>query len=483
MKNLIRLVNTLKTKEIQLLRQMYISYFRETSKEYMGLKLLNSIIKNKIQNNKEATQLICPGKHNSIVSQVKKKLESDILNIMLLSTLIEEKDDEKKQSFACHKNLLLGKMLIDRGLTDEAVTILLNTSQQAEKSELHDVKINCDNILHSVYYGDTYSITRIIHKTNMGNTIEQYSNVLHARFINQPFMYGQSVYQPDTATDYNTGNLMIEMQKSNSRKAVYWYNMGIIHYYIQQNDHKHALSASLDLLNNKNLQNDIASADERNELYLQMARIFIYLNDFHHAIDAAKLCINDMPARLSGITLPFQLLFRCYLRLNEFDMAANAIEKAFSSNQNKNNGYFSVWYLFKAGMLFLDNRYKDACRLLIANEQSFNSNLSQKTYAMLFELINLLETGDFHWFDYKYESFRKRLQRYTLSDADRLYQLYQMISIVKRNNYQYKIDNAVLANSFRKCSNSKWDPLGNEIINLSDWIYNRVGLPLTNSMA
>ena len=183
-----------------------------------------------------------------------------------------------------------------------------------------------------------------------------------------------------------------------------------------------------------------------------------------------------------AIALPFQLLFRSYLRLNEFDNAANTIENAFASHQNQNSGYFSIWYLFKAGMLFLENRYNDAYHLLIANEQTFNANISQKTFAMLFELVNLLETGDFHWFDYKYESFRKRLQRYTLSDADRLFQLYQMVSIVKRNKYQYKIDNASIANSFRKCSNCVWDPLGNEIINLSDWIYNRAGLPITNRM-
>lgn len=483
MKNLIRLVKTLKTKEILLIQQMYKSYFRETSKEHMGLVLFNCILKDKVQTNKDASQLICPDKHSSVVSQVKKKLENDILNIMLLSTICEPREQSTGKDFSCHKNLLLGKVLIERGLTQEAITILHTTSQQAEKAELHDIKINCDNMIHTIHHEDTYDITGITHKTSIGSSIESYSNILHARYINHPFMYGHSVYDPDVTRDFDADELMNKMHKTNSRKAVYWYNMGIIHYYIQQQDHLRAGKASIELLNKTAIRSEMPSAEERSEFYLQMSRIFMHLGDPFHAIHAAKYCINDMPAGISAASLPHQMLLRGYLLLKDMDAASEIVDKAFESLKTMASNYFSIWYLFRAGVLFLQKKYKEASQMLISHEQNFNTNISQKTFAMLFELVNILETGDMHWFDYKFESFRKRLQRYTLKDSDRIRYIYQMVSLVKRNNYQYNLERSSIADSFQKVTTIAWDPLGYEIIDLSDWIKSRIGLTLENTLA
>ena len=478
MKNLIRLVKTLKTKEIQLLQQLYKNYFRETSREYMGLILFNCILKDKVQNNSDAVKFICPNKHSSVVSQVKKKLECDILNVMLLSTISENNNQCKTPEFNCHKNLLVSKMLIDRGLTEEAVCVLQVTSLEAEKAELLDVKINCDSMLYSVYHIDSTHNFDFYHKTGANSSIERFSNVLHAQYINHPYMFGRSVYDPQLTSSYNPDELLVEMHKTTSRKAVYWYSMGIIHYYIQQQDHQHAIIASVDLLNQGKLKVEMSSSQERSEFYLQMSRILLYLGDPYHAIVAAQNCIDDMPPGISNMTLPYQILFRAYLGLRKMDKAMEIINNAFD-NKNSTGNLKSVWYIFRAGILFLQNKYKESGQLLISHEQDFNVDQSQKTYAMLFELLNILETGDIHWFDYKLEAFRKRFDRHTLKDGKRIFHIYQMISLIKRNNYQYIIKKKSLVESLHKIPVIQWDPLGNEVIDISDWMRNKMQLSVT----
>jgi hypothetical protein len=113
MKNLIRLVKTLNTKEIQLIKRMHKNSMGPESKGNMCIKLFNYILSNQVASNKEACELICPNKHNSTISQVKKKLELDIMNTMLISSLTNERDHLKKSDISCHKNLLLGNVLID----------------------------------------------------------------------------------------------------------------------------------------------------------------------------------------------------------------------------------------------------------------------------------------------------------------------------------------------------------------------------------
>ena len=203
------------------------------SKGNMCIKLFNCILSNQVTNNKEACELICPNKHNSTISQVKKKLELDIMNTMLISSLTSEKDHLKKSDISCHKNLLLGNVLIERGLHDEAIQLLHMTSIEAGKFEFHEIKIRCDDLLMSAYreYDTKESFAQ--YQESLGNSLESISSLFHAKSMNYPFLNGPlSLAGIDGGLDLK--KISGYIRNSSSKKAVSWYKMAIVHHYIQK---------------------------------------------------------------------------------------------------------------------------------------------------------------------------------------------------------------------------------------------------------
>ena len=459
MKDLARLVKTLKPKEIHLIRNIYKGQSKGSSKENMCLTLFNCILNNKVLNNKEAYTLICPQKHVSIISQVKKKLEYDILNIILVSSITDANELHNQSDFVCQKNLLLGRILIDRGLMEEAMQLLHSTSREAGKAELHDIKIHCDDILRSAYVDGDFEYTTEQFRESVDTSMESMSGYQHAKSLNYPFMYAKSFSDPFESIDIDLEKLTVNIKKSTSRKAVYWYNLAIIHYYFQKQDYEHARCCALYLLHKSLVTNDMSSAFEKSEFYLQLSRILTYLKEPNDAVQAAKKCIEYLPRGVPEISLPFQMLFRGYIRMSNLEKAMEVADR------------------FKAGVFFSMKKYRESNQILIAHDQNFGDNMLQKTYYLMYELINIIELGDFYWFDYKFDSFRKRIQRLTNKETDRIRYLYDLLNLLKRYNFQNRNNipgQADIPVITRHSASSVWDPLGFEVIDIEEWVLHKM---------
>ena len=177
--------------------------------------------------------MICPNKHNSTISQVKKRLELDIMNTMLISSLTSEKDHLRKSDINCHKNLLLGNVLIERGLHDEAIQLLHMTSIEAGKAEFHEIKIRCDDLLMSAYreYDTNKSFAQ--YKESMGNSLESISSLFHAKSMNYPFFNG-SLSDAGIENGLDLKKISSYISQQFIKKGSSWYKMAIVHHYIQQ---------------------------------------------------------------------------------------------------------------------------------------------------------------------------------------------------------------------------------------------------------
>lgn len=477
MKDLVRLVKTLKPKEIHHIRTIYKNQSRGSSKENMCLTLFNCLLNNKVRNNKEAYTLICPKKHVSIISQVKKRLESDILNIILVSSITDPSNLQNQCDFVCQKNLLLGRILIDRGLMEEAMQLLHSTSRVAGKAELHDIKIHCDDILRSAYIEGDFEYTSEQLRESADSSLESLSGYQYAKSLNYPFMYAKTFSDPFESIHIDPEKLTVNIKKSTSRKAIYWYNLAIIHHYIQNQDYEHARCCSLYLLNKSLVNNDMSSAFERSEFYLQLSRILMYLKEPNDAILAAERCIENLPHGIPEVSLPFQMLIRGYMRMGNPEKAMEVADRALKHENGNPDGRYNIWYLFKAGVYFTMKKYRESNQILITHDQHFGDNMLQKTFYLLYELINIIELGDFYWFDYKFDSFRKRIQRMTIREIDRIRYLYDLLNLLKRYNFQYRGNipgNAAIPDLSRNSPAAVWDPLGIEVIDIEEWVLNKI---------
>lgn len=473
MKNLIRLVKTLNTKEIHYIKRMHKTQETSMSKDNMCMKLFDYILKNQVTNNKQALELVCPNKHNSTISQVKKRLELDVLNAMLISSLTDEKEPFKKNEINCQKNLLLGNVLLERGLHDEAVQLLHMTSVEAARSEFHDIKIRCDDLLMSVY---RESITEPVisnYSDDITLSLEGISSLLHAKSVNYPFLTGRSFSEPDLKEEIDLKKISDYIRNSQSKKAIYWYEMAIIHHYIQKKEYDTARQLAGELLEKTWNTAALNSAFERNEFFLQLARIFVYLGEFMLAIRAAEGCMETSARGGAEVTPSSQMLFRAYLLSGNITKAGEVADRALKYLHDSGDSNGGIWYLFKSAFFFIQNMFRESHQVLISQEQHFTGSLPQKTFAKFLELIDILEQGDLQWFEYKAESFRKRLERIHIYETDRLKQLYDLLKIVAHKafpDFRFSADKIAVSLASFDSHPIQWDPLGYEVINLGEWI-------------
>jgi len=437
------------------------------------------MLQNKALNNKEAYGLVCPHKHVSVISQVKKRLESDVLNVILISSITDSNELHHHSDFVCQKNLFLGRILISRGFLEEAMQLLLSTSREAEKSELHDIKFHCDDILRSTYIDGDFGETADQFKESADASLENLSGYRRAKSINYPFMYGRSFSVPPESFNMDLEKLTVNIKKSTSRITAYWYYLALIHYYIQKQEYDQARCCSIFLLHKSLANNDMSSAFEKSEFYLQLSRILIYLKEPNDAIQAARSCIENLPPGIPEFSLPFQMLLRGYLRVNNLEKAMEITDRALKFSNGQHNSSFNIWYLFKSNIFFCLKRYRESNQVLITNDQGFGDNILQRTYHLLYEMVNIIELGDLYWFEYKFDSFRKRIQRLQIREADRIRYLYDLLNLLKKNMYHLEKvtreqrENPVPA---KYSPSTAWDPLGFEVINIEEWLLNKLQL-------
>jgi hypothetical protein len=439
------------------------------------MRLFNYILSNQVTSNKEAIELVCPNKHNSTISQIKKRLEMDILNTMLISSLTNEKDTRKKKDLNCQKNLLLSNVLIEKGLHDEAFQLLNTTSIEAGKSEFHEIKIRCDDLLMSAYreYDKQETIDQF--KESMGNSLESITSLFHAKSLNYPFLNG-SLSDAGIENSYDLKKIAAYIHNSSSKKAVIWYKMAIVHHYIQKRDYRQAYLYGSELLNNTRLKGDMTGY-ELSEFYQQLSRIMLFLGENMAAIQAAESCIENSSRGGAEVAPSAQMLFRANLLAGNMDKAGEISDRALRYLNNTGDPNGGIWYLFKAAFYFMQGKFKESHQVLISQEQHFSNSLPQKTFAKFFELIDILELGDLQWFEYKAESFRKRMERISIKETERIKQLYNLLKILTKRafpDYSFSSDKIFLFLDLFDSQPVQWDPLGYEVINLGEWMRTRL---------
>src|SRR5204862_393653 len=135
--------------------------------------------------------------------------------------LTSEKDHIRKTDINCHKNLLLGNVLIERGLHDEAIQLLHMTSIEAGRAEFHEIKIRCDDLLMSAYREYNSKISYAQYKESMESSLESISSLFHAKSMNYPFLNG-SLSDAGIDNSLDLKKISDYIRNSSSKKAVNW---------------------------------------------------------------------------------------------------------------------------------------------------------------------------------------------------------------------------------------------------------------------
>jgi len=461
--NLQHIINGLRPNEVQFIRDFYRVKFKNSKNK--RLRLFELLVDKEVTCSSQASKRLYNCKSHSAFSHLKKRLEEDILNFMILLSsddpgLIESSGKEIK----CRKTLLQGKILLARGMQNNGLSLMQKTSKMAEQYEFPDLNLAaCDmlrryeGISKQKYYSDSIQ-----------KAFKIFSKILKAKEINCRFN-NPAPENNDAATDNYSSlpNWNAKFQPEQSKRAYFWYEMALIDHNIQEKEYELANEQAQQLIAYLDLERALNCTLKKAQVLLKLSETEIQLGRYHLALHPARLARQLQEQNNLIFTRAVQLEFNAGFNAGEFDMAEQTLSLMQSQKHDSSD---LPWNVLKAALYFARGRYDLVGKTLhqtnYKREHKANIGLS----VGLLELLNILEMQDYDWFEYKMDSFRKKLKKVKTIICPRLPEIYGLMRSLVKCNYNYKNTVSHQQSHLAELTSYHWDPLGYELINVADWI-------------
>ena len=476
MESLIRLINCLKPKEVQIVKDYCKTGCSKNSHDKKRLLLFKLILEGKIHNDKEAHQILYQHNSPSALCKLKKRLQHDIQNIILLSHFTHVDEEVVKEELGCHKSFLLGKVLINRGLSKEGIHLLERTSTMAEKWELPHIKLACDDTLRTMQINTEHNLHQIYGK-EISRSLENFNNLLKAKSTYFSALQTTSFAPHALLSGAELDRLEEKLNVNQSAKATYWYAMALIRYYIQEKDFNHARSCASKLSDKVSENQHIISLAEQADFHVQCARISIFSGKPQEAIKPAQQAARLFQGSRQDVLTAMELLFFAYFQNSNWNQAEALLHTVYEENEMPSEEVAGIWSLLKCCLLFMQEKFRESNSWLLTHENLLNEKSYTILWAKLLELLNILEMQDYDWFEYKLESFRKRLRRCSMQSMERIRMLCQLFNSLRKFDYNYQIalqheqTNLTILQSNDQALG--WNPLSYELINTGQWFFSK----------
>ncbi len=473
MEKLSRLIKSLKSSEIQLIEDFYKAKYNGNAAENKRLQLFKSIATGKVHNNEEATDLLYNQKKNSALSHLKKRVEEDILNFLLFDFSYCGLSEATREELHCNKMLLQGKMLLAKGIWEEGISLLEKTSQLSEKYEFTDIKLASDDILRTYNNKKCQQYNQHIEKS-MGD----YRKMLKAKGISLMFAREFGISQNEKSIENITSNQEKYAKTDRPKKVIFWNKMALLQYYKNEHDFENAKKYALELLENLHADPKVFSDFTFAQANLELAKILIYLKDYNNALLRSENAIQLFPNTSIEYVQGLQVYYFANFRSGKIKIAESAVEIALNHPLVK-DVLKSKWILLNAALMFVQKRFSVVNRMIYTQNTEKN-DAYWEIGSKILEMLNILETEDFDWFEYKVESLRKRMKSLRNKSNDRIKIFYCLLKTLVRTNYDYNATVTTEKQNLDLLLSNKltltWDPMGYELINIRDWFLNKAGL-------
>ncbi len=467
MERLQHLVQCLKPSEVQFVRDFYRVKYKDH--HHKRSKLFELLIESKVDSNAQACQVLYESKNDSAFSHLKKSLEEDLLNFILLAPTDDQNSaDGSGNEIKCRRTFLQGKILLARGMKANGISLLQKTSKLAERYEFPDLNLAACDMLRKYqgiskhkYYNDT------IHKA-----FKLFGKILKAKEIN-----------------YNTGGILVNGNESNpqisgaalrklsdrfqpeeSKRAYFWYEMALIEHFIKEQNYRAANNFAQQLIEYMDLDSVLNCAVKKSQVLLKLAETYVQLGAYQQALAPAKFAMELQANNSSICSKALQLQFYAYLHQVEYTKAEAILQKALVRNDLSGT---HNWAVLEAGLYFSLGNYAQVGKTLNQTNCRKDQSNCVSLRIRLLELLNILELQDYDWFEYKIDTFRKKIRTLKSTVCPRLPQIYHLLKWLMRHNYQYQHTALKQDEHLSQLHNLHWDPMGYELINFGDWLQSK----------
>ena len=199
----------------------------------------------------------------------------------------------------------------------------------------------------------------------------------------------------------------------------------------------------------------------------------LQLGRYHQALILANKSIELVPRQSEKYQQFCQIEFFVHYREHHYQRAVAIRNKALSAGRISRH-WKNRWRFLAAAIQFSLSNYKEVNKNLLGFKGISRGNLSHQIGVKLLEILTILELEDFDWFEFRLDSFRKKIACSGTKLDSRLNLIYRLFRILIKVNYHYP---SLRTTKFREEYHSliislkqqHWDTMGYEIINIAQW--------------
>lgn len=473
MKDLSRLIHAVTEEESESVIRYYSLNNNGASKR---LKLFNMVRWKDIHDDRMAAKKLYNSGPGAAFSQLKKRLKEDILNVLLTRESCPAKSPKNivdAEALAL-KYILYGKMLLNRGLTEEAIDVLKKAFKLAREHEAFEVQA----LVHSVF--KTYSINH--HSRELKDAEQDFAEHVDD-FYELMKLNLNLAERPATRPALTIGLrpvLQRPTQKRNASLRLYFLSTHQdLQKYLQYKNYEQAQDIGHKLLVQIRENGHLLSSSQKACFFSIISQVKLALEHFDEAIYYGKKSSDLFQSFEEKKLEALIVIFKSYFYRREYEKAGRILKSCAEMEEHLGQEK-SELPLFQAFQLFRQRNYRSSVKALNTFFRRTKPRIEVVLNGRLLELQNLVEMEDFDWFDYKLDSFRKIVKYHTsMQLSERFVLIYKIFSEFKRSCYdkEHLLQNGkcqLIQKLMDNQSDCRWDPLGTELVPVHSWFLDQI---------
>lgn len=477
MENITALINSLNTGEQKLVRHFY--KLRDFGEYKKRVQLFEAVVSGRLLDEEAAAKLVGFKTPNAAYHNVKSRLKSDIVCILLMQESSAKFNTPYAQAmFSCRRALLTGEILLSRGVYQEGLNLLRKAAKTAERFELFAERIITEDALRNHYAGsddpnDLISGTKTIDENYrlLGKMMHSKKKLYQSIFpLHDSNAIGFTTAIVSPHEDFRDEQDIISEDSSRIR---FYERLAHLNFMIKSADFDAAILFAKDLLKQVRKDPVITSASNQAGLHLELATIYLQRMEFveaeHHANESSKLFKPGMFNSLRSNTIKlyaqvhsdnYQEATRTLLTL----MSSKCLREQAHETLRYRLMLVGAWFDLACGNVQTAHARIKECAGLIKQKGVWNIGYS------ILECMLLVEKSAFDAALYKLDALRKIVKK-NLSDpfAKRCSIAINALKTIIR----YYNDPGIIRSKIKKeitllenSSDMRWDHTGCEIIRL-----------------
>jgi tetratricopeptide (TPR) repeat protein len=502
MDGLIKLIGTLKPSELKWVDQYY--ELRSGNEGEKRGKLFRMVSSGEKYTNEEAMKVLYGKKSPSAFSQLKMRLKNDLLDLLALQHSQSNKSGQSKAVFECRKAINHGGVLIDRGLYQEAVPILLKASALARKNELFAESILIDELMRSRIPDSVGVIGNGEKDETDGINIQSLKMLLTENIKENAVSLDttRAAKSSHKAVEEVSSGKVCEPEKLDDSKEKleqlkgdydstklsgvgFFYYLSAVKFCIYENDYERALDYAYRLLEMLDGNETLSTPSNIAKVNMEIAIILVNLDRVEYAKEYSKVAITIMKEREILSMSALEGLFFAYFNTDRLDEAEAVRKEVMALPMVKESELMSSkWNYLEAGIQFRAGNFKEVLKLLRQNNRFLRKDNEWFLGYYVLEMMTMVEVEDLDFFYYKAEAFKKVIYRYKGKEIGAAYNRAVLAERIFRTMIKCDFEfNKVADKEARKIhlltegkGEQYRNPSGYEIIRFDEWLLSKVAV-------